>query len=393
MYSLNNFYYILYSHLLKPAKLLDVSFYPFGKTDPGSLIAGGVSGAWHIDKPAKFGICFFYDQEPLDINVVDRLTTLNASPLRFNILAHSEHSTEINTIQKKHFISHNWYYFFHGFAALDWYRDIEYFASTKPNFNKTYICLNRLCTEKRSYRLALVAELIKEKISNKGNVSLHIKNSDNTLTVKDEIFNPNSLLSLNAKKNIARHIIPLKENLIVDKEIVHGYDSANFGRWEYKMLQDNFWQVVTETVFYDQKLHLTEKIFKPIVTKRPFLLVAAPGNLAYFKSYGFKTFDRWINETYDTVIDNDTRISMIVQELKKLSALSKEQQQDMFDQMQEVLEYNFQHFYGKFKEIIVSELVDNFKGCVTAYNYQRLDDKAIDQSLYNWDSIKKLLSK
>ena len=37
-------------------------------------------------------------------------------------------------------------------------------------------------------------------------------------------------------------------------------------------------------------MHLTEKIFKPIVNKQPFMLLAAPDNLAYLKSYGFKTY-------------------------------------------------------------------------------------------------------
>lgn len=377
--------------MLKPAKLKDAAFYPFGRTDPGSLSTGDYSGTDKSDKPAKFGVCFFYDQEPLDSEVVKKIP-LEFSPFRFNILAHSEYSTEIQKIKKENFIAHSWYYFFHGFAALDWYRDIEYFPNSSPNFKKTFISLNRLCTEKRSYRLLLVAEMIKNNLVQHGNVSLHFRNTDNNLTVKQEIFSPNSLLSKEAKKTVAKHIMPLTDNLVIDKNVVHGYDSANFGRHEYQMLQDNFWQIVTETVFFDSKLHLTEKIFKPIVTQRPFILVAAPGNLAYLKSYGFKTFDRWINESYDTEENNDVRISMIVEEIKKLSLLSKSEQEKMYKEMQEVLDYNFKHFYGKFKEIIVNELVDNFKGCLTAYNYQRLDDKEIDESLYDWNKIKKLLS-
>jgi hypothetical protein len=35
------------------------------------------------------------------------------------------------------------------------------------------------------------------------------------------------------------------------------------------------------------------------------MLLAAPGNLAYLKSYGFKTFDSVIDESYDTIQDND----------------------------------------------------------------------------------------
>lgn len=151
------------------------------------------------------------------------------------------------------------------------------------------------------------------------------------------------------------------------------------------------WNVVTETNFYDDKLHLTEKIFKPIVTRRPFILVSAPGNLAYLKSYGFKTFSDYIDESYDDEQDPDRRIEMIVNELEKLCQMPHKELMTMFEKMKDVLEFNHQHFYGKFKEIIVNELVDNFEGCTKKYNLHLSDWRQIPVHLVNFDQVKQLL--
>jgi len=145
--------------------------------------------------------------------------------------------------------------------------------------------------------------------------------------------------------------------LIIDTVTPDGTLSANIN---FKDLVDAFWHVVTETVYFFPKLHLTEKVFKPIIAQRPFILVAAPGNLAYLRSYGFKTFSHWIDESYDHEPDHYVRIEKITQEIARLCAMSQEQLQQMHQEMQEMLEFNYNHFYGEFRSIITNELVDNF---------------------------------
>jgi hypothetical protein len=152
--------------------------------------------------------------------------------------------------------------------------------------------------------------------------------------------------------------------------------------------------IVTETVFYDSKLHLTEKIFKPIVARRPFMLLAAPHNLEYLRSYGFKTFGRWIDESYDTEVDNEKRIDMVVTELQKLAELSQSDLNKMYMEMQEILDFNFQWFYTGFKQKIVEELVDNFEIAIKQYNLNKSKnaDNYLDVSVINFDAVKKRLT-
>ena len=81
---------------------------------------------------------------------------------------------------------------------------------------------------------------------------------------------------------------------------------------------------------------------------------------------------------------------MIVDEIEKLSNLSWEDTLAMYDEMREVLKYNFDHFYGDFKTIIVNELVDNFESCLDKWNAINPTD-TIDTTVYDFPSIKKLM--
>ena len=397
MFSVENFYYVLYTHLLKPSKLIDLLFHPFGSTNAEDLrllvfTKDHLITDEFIQDSEKY--LLFYDQEPLIpgsvLNITEHLKTYIIDiPARQLLFANSEHSDFKNEIcETYNFI--DFYYFFHGFAALDWYRDLKYFKDTNYEFDKTFISLNRLCTKERSYRLNLVAEIIERGLLDKGHVSLQLFNNEKSV-LKDELFDFNSLLSKNAKIKALKQLSKIQNNLILDMDDVPGSASANMGYNEHKLLQSGLWNIVTETVFYHKKLHLTEKIFKPIAVQRPFILVAAAGNLAYLKSYGFKTFDRWIDESYDLEEDNDKRIQMIVNEIEKLSNLSWDETLAMYEEMREVLEYNFDHFYGDFKTIIVNELVDNFESCLDKWNTTN-STSLIDTSVYDFSNIKKILS-
>jgi hypothetical protein len=233
--------------------------------------------------------------------------------------------------------------------------------------------LNRLHVNDRSYRLNLIARLAQQELLSHGHVSLHLEINDHGSWMQ-ELENPNTKLSLPAQELIKQYI---QDPLIVDRQNISGHASADFGHQEFELWKSGLWHIVTETVFYYNKLHLTEKIFKPIVAQRPFMLAAAPGNLAYLKSYGFKTFDSWIDESYDTIEDPDQRLQAIVDQTHKLCAMSDSELRQMHKEMQPVLEHNFNHLWTTFRHHIVDELVNNFETCVRLWNNGRIDGKEL----------------
>jgi hypothetical protein len=286
------------------------------------------------------------------------------------VLVTSEHSQDFDDCVFKNNFK-KLYYFFHGFAALDWYRG--YYAL---NYNKVivkpykydFITFNRIITNDRSYRIYFVSLLKEAELLDKGLISFGVTD-DLFDDWQDEVADPNTKLSQHARQHSEQHLTDISK-LVIDSPNISGSASANIPRtinsWMDTSINthknvDAFWHVVTETVFYYDKLHLTEKIFKPIVSKQPFMLLAAPGNLAYLKSYGFKTFNSVIDESYDTIIDNDQRTEAVMRQLHWYCNLTPDEKTDIIQQLEPIIDYNFHHFYGEFKHIITRELLDNTK--------------------------------
>jgi len=307
------------------------------------------------NKDYLHNIIFFYDQEPMHVDklvpyvndIID--TSLNAQ-LTITV---SEISQNVDSWREKNI--NVLYYFFHGFAALDWFRGhraLNYSKNPIKNYKYDYQSFNRIVTGDRAYRKIFVTKLKENNLLDNGLVSYGVTNEPVT-----------------------------DERLVIDQEQISATASADIlrsldcpGQPDYSA----FWHIVTETVFYYDKLHLTEKIFKPIVSKQPFMLLAAPGNLAYLKSYGFKTFDSVIDESYDLIQDDHERIDAVVTQIKWYCNLSQEEKSRVIERLAPIVEYNFHHFYGKFKEIITDELLDNSKKLFKELNY---DDSDVDYAL------------
>jgi hypothetical protein len=272
----------------------------------------------------------------------------------------------------------NLYYFYHGFAALDWFRGyqaLNYDKEIVREYDKDFITYNRLIKQDRSYRIYLVSLLKEYDLLDKGFVSFGV--TDAISDWRDEVSDPKTRLSEQQKDSIERNLTDITR-LTIDNASVLGSASADIPRE-----QDAFWHVVTETVFYHSKMHLTEKIFKPIVNKQPFMLLAAPDNLAYLKSYGFKTFDSVIDEDYDICQDNQERINKVVSQLHWYANLSPSDKTDVQEHLKPIIEHNFNHFYGEFRHIIAKELITNTKSLFNDINYT---------SQVDWQSIHQLLT-
>lgn len=392
MFSLDNFYHVLYTNLIEPCSNVETRAYaPYeeNKTLETVYSSKNVKSGKLMD----YRSCvLFYDQEPLyqeTLNLLVSPEVVHITP-GYNYSKHDYRNellytkgryivanSEISDAKNK-FITENgfldWYYFSHGFLALDWYRDLKYVSINKSAcFDKVFISYNHLTAKYRSYRLGFIADLIERGLSEYGLISFPLVDKFNGHFM-NEILDKHSLLDIEHKKLAVKHLRKLDSSLIIDYKDIDGTFSANLN---LEMNQRALWHIVTETNYYLPKLHLTEKIFKPIVSYRPFILAGAPGNLKYLRSYGFKTFSDFIDESYDSETDNTKRLYMIVDEIEKLCKLNPKQQQDMFEAMKPILEHNLTHFYGRFKNVIVDEMVYGWGECIDGI----IDDSNIDYAL------------
>ena len=390
MLQIDTIYEFLYQEIFKDFIFLHLFN---GVVKNGNINISDISIFTHSDDPQLK--IFFYDQEPfipqlskpyMELFSIDpMLGVVKEMP---GILVTSEYSKDKdNTIPG----IKNLYYFFHGFAALDWYRGYYALNCNKlivKQYNHDFISFNRIINNDRSYRIYFVSLLKEQGLLEKGLVSFNV--TDNLFDDwRDEISDVNSKLSDYAKQHAETHLVDV-DKLVIDRASIHGSASANIPRtipgcWPNndQPKVDAFWHVVTETVFYYDKLHLTEKIFKPIVSRQPFMLLAAPGNLAYLKSYGFKTFDSIIDESYDLIQDNDLRTEAVVRQLHWYCDLTPGEKIDVIKQLEPVIQHNFDHFYGEFRHIIARELLNNTKTVFKelGYNDSHVNYKNIYQVL------------
>jgi len=387
MVSIDNFYWILYENLLKPSNLNYRYYYPWGTQEIyynyfDTLKDKAVS-------PLNHFVLFHYDQEPLwteDLGKAhDEKQCSEWSIMKYlKIFANSECSKIKKDLCKNRCML-DWYYFYHGFAALYWFQDAEY-LQVDDEITNPYQSLNHLVNHYRSYRMSLMARLIEANVVDNGLISFHANRNDILKALED----PYTLLSPASQTLISDNMTNINDFPWKIDMSVNGDFSAKFDFEKYALWQSSLIHVVTETVFYHSKLHLTEKIFKPIVAQRPFLLVSAPGNLAYLRRYGFQTFDHWIDESYDDIVDPDQRLDAIAKEIAKFARMPLSQLKSIHEEMRSVLRFNKQHFFGDFRRIIVDELVNNFDQCLRIWNNGRVDDRQIPL-LKDLESVKKIL--
>jgi hypothetical protein len=111
-----------------------------------------------------------------------------------------------------------------------------------------------------------------------------------------------------------------------------------------------FMSIVTETLIDESVLFISEKIWKPIVVGHPFMILGNINTLKYIKSLGFKTFDRWFDESYDDEPIHHKRVDIIVNEINKLRDKSVEDLKLLREEMKETCVYNRNRFIEIIKD-------------------------------------------
>ena len=119
-------------------------------------------------------------------------------------------------------------------------------------------------------------------------------------------------------------------------------------------------EVVLETLFDDQRLHLTEKSLRPIACGQPFILAGTPGSLEYLRSYGFLTFGNIWDESYDLVENPEERLIRITDLMRRIADWSIEERVSKMTEARAIAEYNRQYFFSQaFFDLVVGELEAN----------------------------------
>ena len=339
---------------------------PFGRSDPDSVINYG------RDDVQEYNYIFFFDQEPIHLDIHmetfmkvcscnSDITHNRSNTYRIReagYLLTSEYNSEnVEKVCAK-FKWHSAYYFFHGWAALDWYRGYDKTFLITPvkqrTITKTFIAPNRIVAGERRHRLEMLYYIFKNNMTD-NHISCPTVCPAENISIHDAI-NPLSAKYPDIQSVFARQTLPIN----FTNETDHPMHSCWLSLFDESA--ESLLYLVTETVATGRRWHLTEKTFKPIALGMPFVIVGTQGSLEYLRRYGFRTFGDIWDESYDQAGD-DVRIEKIAKLLKDLDDLSTAEKQKLFESAHDVIEHNWNHFYnGGFEAVLWAEIQEMLNG-------------------------------
>lgn len=128
-----------------------------------------------------------------------------------------------------------------------------------------------------------------------------------------------------------------------------------------KYFDESYFSIITEGDFKSStgKKQYTEKILKCFAYHHPFLVIGLPGTIELIQDEGFITFGSFIDESYDKEYNDDKRMNMVFQEIKKINELNMHELKNMYEDMLPILEHNYQHYINKHGTAKPGKLVNN----------------------------------
>lgn len=225
-----------------------------------------------------------------------------------------------------------WEHVVKGMSTVD---TIGSFDSVKDP-KKVYINLNHFF---RAHRAYLMVNLKKRNLLEFGYNSFH--NAVDT----EEI----------AKYKDMYPSLPLPETLYLDIKDDKTGISGDLSRRAvtYKIdtlpfyINNSMVHLIGETQFFNGPRDLSEKTFKPILFKQPFLFIGQYKALELLRTLGYKTFSPYIDENYDTIENNQDRLDAIVNEIERLCSMDYNSRLKFVDECKAITEYNHQLLLSK----------------------------------------------
>ena len=332
-------------------------FDPFGTT--------GIENICSTDEfyAREHNYILFFDQEPIDIERhrqtfqhLQNNVVVHKSPEPPLIITSELNSQAVDSVCKEFGIEQR-YYFFHGWAALDWFRGYNQSYLMTPVHDRrithTFLAPMRIIGGQRQHRVIMMAYILNFGLHH-NYISFPNRCPAENRTIGQIVSDVTAVypeLSSAFNGHRASSVFPM----CFSNESDHPMRSYQLDLFEESAR--SLLYLVTETVADGQRLHLTEKIFKPICLGMPFILVSTVGSLEYLRSYGFKTFGDFWDESYDQEPVMIKRIEKITQQLHQLDRMPQQKKQQLFDAMIPTIEHNLQHFYsGGFEKVLSAEL-------------------------------------
>jgi hypothetical protein len=252
-------------------------------------------------------------------------------------------------------------------SSFYWEKLFDY-SKDWPNKNydirikdKNFLCLNHL---QREHRIRLLNKLLPTGLIDKSFYSF-VGHGDMQEFAKSLPDDEHEFKASYYYVKVNSNLLPMDLNYRIT-----GEDAGKIIMSDLEYYENSYFSLVTETIFFKERGHhayetndrlfLTEKTFKPIFAQHPFLILASEGHLSALRDLGYKTFHPYIDETYDTIEDDYTRLETIIEEIKRLCNQTEEEWIKWQTNVKEIVEFNKQHFLARTDHRITKDIVKHF---------------------------------
>jgi len=123
-------------------------------------------------------------------------------------------------------------------------------------------------------------------------------------------------------------------------------DNIYINRFPEQVVKDTFFTVVSEAHCgdSDNTMFLSEKTFKVIGCRHPFLIMGNKDSMSMMRKIGYKTFDGFIDEGFDTLPTHE-RLNYILDSIRKVTQIKDKI--EWYKSMEEVIEFNYKVLIDK----------------------------------------------
>jgi len=144
---------------------------------------------------------------------------------------------------------------------------------------------------------------------------------------------------------------------------VEGYPITDSTRNEQCVVKDYYMDSFCNLVFesHYKTTFFTEKIDKPLLAQQPFIVFSSQHYLKSLKELGFKTFDKWWDESYDEIEDTTVRLNKILKVIDYIYSHSLSDLELILNDMRPVLVHNHM------KRNFISKKIKNY-GLIYPYH-------------------------
>ena len=227
------------------------------------------------------------------------------------------------------------------------------------SYDKKFISYNGIW---RPHRGAIISMLSAMNLLDKGIISYNSKGNSG-MSSDDNYEFLHRFLSYNQElKELlesAEESIRKLDRIILDVEEGTTINTATVIDTDKEWYENTYFSLVTETSIpirpfsyrfdanTDTGRILSEKIFKPISLRHPFLVVSNSKTLELLRSLGYKTFSPLIDESYDDEEDVAKRLLMITKEVKRLCELTPVELENFLVEAGKICDYNLEVLMNK----------------------------------------------